>query len=953
VVVTAETDCIVWYLPEKELRDLRRSFPMECRLLDKVAVEHIKQLQAFAPTISDAAVFRNADKGFLRELRGVMENHTRVAGDVVIQEGGFGDGLWFIARGRATVRRASEANGTAADAGCEQRPSIRRRRDSKERRTSMMLNGLSLEQRRNSLTLGVVVGELTAGECFGELAALGFEDRHAYTVCCETTCDLRYLPAQAMVDVCAAYPGHTEPFLKMAAEHGHTYEPATGSLEDMDLLEIFSMEFKRRLDEEMSRIVLFRGQAALHENVNESFYILEKGLVTVEIDKARIIDMEAPMLLGEMGVLSTGFKSTTTIRCSGICTMRVAKVSTVRALLKLFPEDKRNLERVANLNTEELRAILLEHYHGQNLSVVAACQQGSDSPTGPDLPERKRLLEKREKRPDAVPKKGVVFRGTEAAQHSARDEHVTESEIKAAAVCLQEDTIFKESDPRFLDYVAAGMKKAIFFPDQVILLEGEEGDYAVLIQRGEATVEVGDVRVGEVRAGGLLGEGVLLGKTAKRTATVRAVGLVSAFTIAQAMILDAFEEFPAERERLEHLQKLRNQTNKALTGNDEDPSVQSDAAAVKKDDSKADLSASAVRRHSVRPGGPVHHQGARRSSRLVGGNPPSSHRFSALGAAAVLCVSKKPNAESCASARSPTLDTFLDVNGHGPSDEDSGHGHRLWSVAKTATARESGVAGGVHERMRELVRGRSFGTSLANMGTGKRVSKPHREPNAPVSVTVNIGHKDSVSYHEDHLADADHHQNTLNFPLANGGGAQGRQWQTPRRQTSGGVLAGAGKKVVGARRTLEKRGRDSKAMTSTEGHEDEDGFEEEDAHEDGGEDFNEASFHHLQILDEDDGGAADGSESSTPEPAGSPHATSGLARDQIEWARRRQEAIREANLRRDLRLVKSGQLMPIVPRERGCSPRSKGPAKSMVASRLRVAAASYKRPVWHEIFGKD
>mmetsp|Transcript_149881 Transcript_149881/g.462681 ORF Transcript_149881/g.462681 Transcript_149881/m.462681 type:complete len:357 (+) Transcript_149881:203-1273(+) len=109
------------------------------------------------------------------------------------------------------------------------------------------------------------------------------------------------------------------------------------------------------------------------------------------------------------------------------------------------------------------------------------------------------------------------------------------------------------------------MHKVIFTDQEVIMREGDEGDFAVCIHRGSGTVEIGGVKVGEVKAGSIIGESAVFGEGAKRTATVRAVGLVSAYKLPRALLLDAFQEFPAERKHIEDLARLRGLTNKVLT----------------------------------------------------------------------------------------------------------------------------------------------------------------------------------------------------------------------------------------------------------------------------------------------------------------------------------------------------------------------------------------------------
>lgn len=79
------------------------------------------------------------------------------------------------------------------------------------------------------------------------------------------------------------------------------------------------------------------------------------------------------------------------------------------------------------------------------------------------------------------------------------------------------------------------------------------------------------------------------------------------------------------------------------------------------------------------------------------------------------------------------------------------------------------------------------------------------------------------------------------------------------------------------------------------------------------------------------------------------------------WADRRSLALREAPLRRDRRLAKSGGLLPLVPNSRGyqvfTSANTSVPASPLAGrpwkASLRRAQGVYEPPVWHEVFGEQ
>uniref|UniRef100_A0A7S1QM62 Cyclic nucleotide-binding domain-containing protein n=1 Tax=Alexandrium catenella TaxID=2925 RepID=A0A7S1QM62_ALECA len=124
---------------------------------------------------------------------------------------------------------------------------------------------------------------------------------------------------------------------------------------------------------------------------------------------------------------------------------------------------------------------------------------------------------------------------------------------------------FKESTDGFLEFVLMGMHKVTFCDGEVIMRQGDEGDFAVCIHQGAGVVEIGGVKVGEVQAGSLVGEAAVIGEGAKRTATVRAVGSVNAYKLPRNLLREAFNEFPGERKHMEDLARLRGLTNRVLT----------------------------------------------------------------------------------------------------------------------------------------------------------------------------------------------------------------------------------------------------------------------------------------------------------------------------------------------------------------------------------------------------
>merc|ERR1719353_624843 len=90
-----------------------------------------------------------------------------------------------------------------------------------------------------------------------------------------------------------------------------------------------------------------------------------------------------------------------------------------------------------------------------------------------------------------------------------------------------------------------------------MLQEGHAGDYALLMNDGTGVVEVGGQRVAEIKKGDFVGEVVLLGFAETYSCTIRAMGLVTAWSVNKAKFQEVMESFPDEKKRLEELMRKR------------------------------------------------------------------------------------------------------------------------------------------------------------------------------------------------------------------------------------------------------------------------------------------------------------------------------------------------------------------------------------------------------------
>jgi CRP-like cAMP-binding protein len=481
--VEAVTDCIVWQLSPKVLAELRQSFPMECRVFDKVAVEHVKLLRSYALKIQETWLTFKCDPFFLKTLDARCECRIYRQGEVVIREGDtHSDEIYVIIRGHVEVRK-------------------------------------SLKEKDDG---DISIASLSQGEWFGEVATLGIRNTRTATVVCTTLCDMRVLPRASVLETLVRFPDQGSHLEKLAEQRGYVFKQldTQPNLAGLPFFSSLSMQFLEALADEMTSLTTFKLQPIIDQGQPaKGMFVLLQGKVSLTIDDAAVYEIKAPGVIGEFSLVDSTAKSIFAAQSACLCRFRVVTSAKAMGVLQNFPDDETCLGDIAAESLETLRAVLLRRFHGMNLSSVAKKQAAG--------------FEECEWESESTP---PWWAGT----------------------------LFQDSEERFLDYLAQHINKAIFFADEVMILEGDEGDFALVIVAGHATVEVGGVRVGEVKTGSLVGEAALLGNVHHRTATVRAVGIVSVVVIARSVFVEALEEFPAEMKRVEELMLLRKSANKVL-----------------------------------------------------------------------------------------------------------------------------------------------------------------------------------------------------------------------------------------------------------------------------------------------------------------------------------------------------------------------------------------------------
>ena len=108
--------------------------------------------------------------------------------------------------------------------------------------------------------------------------------------------------------------------------------------------------------------------------------------------------------------------------------------------------------------------------------------------------------------------------------------HRSEEETKWIVECLRVKPPFSEQSTPQLERIAAAMVRQEFAAGTEVLVEGEKGDQAFLLEQGDLAVIAGGKEVDRVKLGSVFGE-VSLVYSVPRTATVRAVGVSTCYVL--------------------------------------------------------------------------------------------------------------------------------------------------------------------------------------------------------------------------------------------------------------------------------------------------------------------------------------------------------------------------------------------------------------------------------------
>lgn len=374
---------------------------------------------------------------------------------------------------------------------------------------------------RQTRRQGVQDELLGEGAVFGENIALELKNTRAMSVVSETIADLYAIPGRCLCDAIARAPGEIQRFLNLLEERGFGVR-FPEELREIGRLSRFPLSFLERLKGICTAGAACSGAKLVEEGqMISTVYFIFRGKVLATRDHTDFPppEIKAPSTVGCFAVQSPDEAAETSIVVNSFCGYFKVDIQQLRDLLEEYPSVSRSWEDLVEEEQHDLQP-MTPSASGRRASRMLIFAQ--EDLALPDDEEEKVIMDTLEKR-------------------------------------------FEGADGEFLDCLRDILEKRVF-DDEVILAQGDDGTFAILIASGCCTVEVNGTKVGEVQAGGLIGEAVLLGQASKRTATVRAVGQVVGFAIDQQEMGQIFLDFPEEKQRMVQLAALRSQTNKVLVG---------------------------------------------------------------------------------------------------------------------------------------------------------------------------------------------------------------------------------------------------------------------------------------------------------------------------------------------------------------------------------------------------
>eukprot|EP00434_Breviolum_minutum_P038672 symbB.v1.2.034310.t2/scaffold4407.1/size40053/1 len=308
---------------------------------------------------------------------------------------------------------------------------------------------------RQTRRQGIQDALLGEGAVFGENIALELKNTRAMSVVSETISDLYMIPGRCLCDALAQHPHEIQRFLDLLQERGFGVR-FPEELTEIGRLSRFPLSFLERL-KKICRAKASCGGAKFVEEgqkMSEVFFIFRgKVLASREYSDFPPIEIKAPSTVGCFAVNSPDERSETSMLVNSFCGYFAVDIQQLRDLLDEYPSARRSWDDLVEEEQQDLQPTT-PSASGRRASRMLVFAQ--EDVALPDDEEEQFILDTLEKR-------------------------------------------FEGADGEFLDCLRDILEKRVFSEDEVILAQGDDGTFAILIASGCCTVEVNGTKVGEVQ----------------------------------------------------------------------------------------------------------------------------------------------------------------------------------------------------------------------------------------------------------------------------------------------------------------------------------------------------------------------------------------------------------------------------------------------------------------------
>lgn len=523
--LVALNECLVLVMSPEDYRKFTVKHPHECGLFDKVAHKHASLV---AGGIQDPwrsmPVLCSLSLEFRRSLEKRSKLHVYGVGETVVEDMAICETIMVVARGFASWRIGAQS---------------------------------------------------LACRYLGELPMLGVSQTFPAKAICDTVCDIREISLQDFSAILAVFPEDEARLHKVAKDYAHTRKMAATEFRRTPLFDSpDAARFVEAIVEALSDQIFLPGQVITFQGAYaRQFTVIIQGEVEVKVEGADPVYPATPLVLDELALL----------RSFETCAANVKAISSTHCLCA---------------STEALRNFVVI-----NVFPEVAARMRKEIPvdeTGVAIESASQNLLARCKRRQPLKKgRSSLF---VAATPSGRSTFVVPAEVHCYAEGRKLldyadvwSDFLKTSNAMFVDRCSQMLRCIVFLEGQVVSNSGDRDPRLILVVEGrllieglqaadggkagspkqngaltprtshvadQATVHVTEgenkqswVALGEIKAGQWIVQVFmdLHREDQGRPVHVRALGVVRAFELSRADLLDICEDFPKEESRLDEV----------------------------------------------------------------------------------------------------------------------------------------------------------------------------------------------------------------------------------------------------------------------------------------------------------------------------------------------------------------------------------------------------------------